>query len=132
MYNMDILDIIIGILILLIVGVVIWMFYEIIKSIYYLTLRYETFPSVAKVCKKEHENEYTTTTMMTVGNVMVPQFRHHDEEYNVYLMYEEQQHCINDEDLYNSVNIDDVVNIFVHKGYNKKDEVKDVYLSTEE
>ena len=132
MYNMDILDIIIGILILLIVGVVIWMFYEIIKSIYHLTLRYETFPSVAKVCKKEHENEYTTTTMMTVGNVMVPQFRHHDEEYNVYLMYEEQQHCINDEDLYNSVNIDDVVNILVHKGYNKKDEVKDVYLSTEE
>ena len=119
-----------GFLLLLIIGSVIWLIYEKIIAIYHMKLRYETFPSRAKVCKKEYEDEYTNIIM--VGKVMVPQTHYYDEEYNVYLMYNGEQYCFDDEELYNSVNIGDTVHVLVHKGYNKKDELKHVYLSIEE
>ena len=123
-----ILYVLLGILILMLVGLVIWLIYEIIIAIYHKTLRYETFPSTAKVCNKEYEEEYTTWIMS--GKTMIPQF--HDEEFNVYLMYEGEQYCFDDKDLYNSVNISDNVRVLVHNGYNKKDELKHIYLSIEE
>lgn len=121
-----------GITALLIVIAVILGIYELIKAIYHKTLRYETFPGIAKVCKKEYEDEYTTTTMLYMGeNLLLPQNHHYDEEYNVYLMYEGEEYCFDDEELYNSVKIGDSVRVLVHKGYNKSDDVKHVYLSIE-
>ena len=88
------------------------------------SLRYETFSAKARVCKKKYEDSYTTISM--VGTVPVPQ--HHDEEYNVYLMYKGKVHCLNDKDLYQKVDVGDVVSVLVHKGYNKNGELKHVYL----
>lgn len=123
-----ILSILFGILALL----VIWIVYEIIIAIYHKTLRYETFPSTAEVFEKEYEGAYNTTTMVMVGKTMTPRIQYHDEEYNVYLMYEGEEYCFDDEDLYNSVNKGDMIPVVVHKGYNKHDEVKNVYLSLEQ
>ena len=101
-----ILNMLMSVSILLVVGLVIWLIYEVIRQVYCDTLRYETFSDTAKVCSKKYE-----------------------EEYNVYLMYYGEQHCFDDEQLYNSVNIGDSVCILVHKGYNTKNELKNVYLS---
>ena len=123
-----ILYILIGILVLFVGGLIVWGIYALVVAIYRKTLRYETFPSTAKVCNKEYEDEYTTYIM--IGEIMTPQF--HDEEYNVYLLYEGEEHCFDYEDLYEKVNVDDVIRVIVHKGYNKHDEVKHVYLSIED
>lgn len=127
-----ILNILFGILVLLLGGFVIWIIYEIIIAIYHKTLRYEMFPSTAKVCKIKYEPAYTTTTMIMVGKTIIPQRHHHDEEYNVYLMYEGEEYCFDDKKIYNSVNVGDMVSVVVHKGYNKHNELKHVYLSLEE
>ena len=79
----------------------------------------------------EYEDEYTTTTMIMVGKTMIPQMHHHDEEYNVYLMYDGEEYCFDDENLYNSVNVGNMVRVVVHKGYNKHNQLKHVYLSLE-
>lgn len=130
---MDIFEnILFGLIVLLIVGLAIWLIYEIIIQIYHKTLRYETFPSSAKVCNKKYKDEYITTTRMMVGKVLLPQTHYHDEEYNVYLMYKGGQYRFDDKELYNSVNIGDIVRVLVHEGYNKKGELKYVYLSIEE
>lgn len=127
-----ILNILSGILALLIGLIVIWIIYEISIAIYHKTLRYEQFPSTAKVCKMEYEEEYSTTTMVMVGKTMIPQTHHHAEEHNVYLMYDDEEYCFDDENLYNSVNVGDIVRVIVHKGYNKHDVLKHLYLSLEE
>ena len=126
-----ILNILLGILVLLCAGIVIWYIYEIIIAIYHKTLRYETFLSTAKVCKMEYEDGYTTTHMINMGWTMIPQGRHHDAEYNVYLMYDGEEYCFNDEKLYHSVNVGNMVRVVVHKGYNKHNQLKHVYLSLE-
>lgn len=117
-----------GVTMLLLVGLVVWIIYEIVMAIYRKTLRYKIFYADVPVCKKEYEEEYTTSIM--AGKVMVPQF--HDDEYNVYLMYKGESHCIDSEELYKAVNVGDIVRVKVHKGYNKRNEVKDVYLSIED
>jgi len=127
-----ILNILFVILVLLLVGALIWLFYKIIMVIYYKALRYETFPSTAEVCKKEYKDEHSTTTMILVGKVLVPRTVHYDAQYNVYLMYNSEKYCLDDEILYNSVNVGDIVRILVHNGYNKRNELKHVYLSVEE
>ncbi len=55
---------------------------------------------------------------------MVPHTQYYDEEYNVYLMYEGEEYCFDDENLYNSVNVGDMIRVLVHKGYNKQNELK--------
>ena len=122
-----ILYILLVILILLFVGLVIWIICEISMAAYHKTLRYETFFSTAEVCKKKYEEEYTT--MLYIGKVYMPQI--HEEEYNVYLMYDGKQYCFDDENLYNSVDVGDIVNVVIHEGYNKQNELKYVYLSLE-
>ena len=127
-----ILYLLLGILILTFVGYVTWLVYKIIITIYHKTLRYETFSSTAKVCDKDYENDHTVTICTMVGKKMIPQIYHFDDEFNVYLLYDGKQYCFDNEDLYNSVNINDNVSVLVHKGYNKNDELKHVYLSIEE
>lgn len=110
--------------ILLVIPVLLVIFLISEVSQQFKSLRYETFSAKARVCKKKYEDSYTTISM--VGTVPVPQ--HHDEEYNVYLMYKGKVHCLNDKDLYQKVDVGDVVSVLVHKGYNKNGELKHVYL----
>lgn len=70
-------------------------FCDIIIEIYHKTLRHETFPSSAKVCRFEYKEEYTTTTMTMIGKTLVPRSHHHAEEYNVYVMYDGEEYCKN-------------------------------------
>ena len=123
------MNILMSISVLIVVGLVIWLIYEVLMEVYYSTLRYETFSDTAEVYSKKHEKEYTTTTIIPAGRVMVPQIHYHDEEYNVCLMYRGEQHNFDNKDLYYSVEIGDSVCILVHKGYNTKNELKKVYLS---
>ncbi len=93
------------------------------KKIYHKTLRYETSFSTAKVLNKKHEEEYDFYLQGTV---------HHDEEFNVYLMYEGKQYCFNSKKLYKSVHAGDMACILVHKGYNKKNKLKHTYITIDE
>lgn len=104
----------------------------IVATIYPATLRYEEIPDVSvKVEGKQYEEPYVTTSMIYVGKTMVLQTHHHDEEYNVYVSYEGETYCINDENLYKRVNVNDNIYVCVHKGYNKKGEEKNIYLTAE-
>ena len=122
------LYIVLTILLLSTLIILIWLTADFIM---HLTLRYETFPSQANVCRKKYRPSYTTTTLSKVGKITVPQIHHHSAEYNVYLMYNGEEYCINDKNLYNSVKIGNMVRVFVNKGYNKRHQLKDVYLSLE-
>lgn len=124
--SMDcVIVLLLGVITVLFAVVAVWLMYVIVMAIYRKTLRYETFYANVPVCEKEYEKEHITYVM--TGKVMVPQF--HDRKYNVYLMYEGKSHSIDSEELYGRVNVGEIVRVKVHKGYNKRDEVKDVYLS---
>ena len=95
-------------------------------------LRYEDFSEVVKVVRKEHKDAYTTymSTITSTGKtttMLIPIF--HDEEFNVYLGYKGNEHCFDDEDMYDSLKVGDKVNVVVHEGYNKKGELKNTYLT---
>lgn len=100
--------------------------------IYPATLRYEEIPNVlVKVVDKQYKEPYSTTTMMYVGKTLIPQTYYYDEEYNVYALYDGERYCIDDEELYESVKIDDEIYVCVHKGYNKDNEEKYIYLTAD-
>lgn len=105
--------------------------YAIGDEIYKQTLRYEKFNKCVKVCKKEHKKAYSTTVLMPVGKIMVPQTQYHDEEYIVHVIYDGKKYYIKNEELYNSVNVNDMIWVWVHKGYNNKNEVKNIYITAE-
>ncbi len=113
-----------GFIIFLIILLIKWIIATISDNI----LRYEICPSTAKVCKKEHKDEHTTT-IIKIGFIKIPKTYHYDAEYKVYLMYEGEEHCFNNKNLYESSNIGDVVEILIHKGYNAQNKLEDVYLS---
>lgn len=110
-------------------GLVGYLVYLLVEDFYIRHLEYETFEDTAVVDSCEYEEPYTTTTMMKVGKVMVPQLHHHDEEYNVWLEYEGELYCIDDEELFNSVEENEEIRVWVNKGYNRKGELKYIYLS---
>lgn len=111
------------------IGVIAWLIYEFCLSIYHKTLRYEITPSIAIVGNKEYTAAYTTTTMIWVGKTMVPQVHFHDAEYNVYLIYNQKSYPFNNKDLYDNVDTGHKINVLVHKGYNKNNELQHIYLS---
>lgn len=123
---------IVGFVLLLCVGFAIYFIYYLCITIYRKTLRYDTFSSTAQVCYKEYEEEYSTTSFIHVDKVLVPHTQEHDEEYKVYLMFEDKEYVFDDENLYKEVNVGDSIRVTVHKGYNKKDELKHVYLSIDD
>lgn len=133
---MDIMDIILKVflvfLVVVLVLAVILLVYNTVIVIYRGTLEYETFSDTAMVSDMEYEDDYNTTTFVRSGKVTVPVTTYHDEEYNVYVTYEGEEYCLDDADLYEQVNIGDVIDVLVHKGYNKNGEVKHIYLSIED
>ena len=89
---------------MLLVGLVVWLIYDFVMANRKI-LRYETFHADVPVCKKE----YITLS----EKVMVPQF--HDDEYNVYLLYEGKPYRFVSEKLYKTVNVGDIVRVEVHR-----------------
>ncbi|MBR4110805.1 MAG: hypothetical protein IKK43_03870 [Clostridia bacterium] len=54
---------------------------------------------------------------------------YHAEEYSVCIKYDGKEFCRDDEKLYKSVEVGDEVRVLVHKGYNKHNKLKHIYLS---
>lgn len=111
------------------VACIVLLFYLIGTLIYRSNLRYEDSTDTAVVLSKNYVAPYTTTTYIQVGKTSVPQVQHHSEEYNVWLLYEGEKYCIDNESFYQSVSVDSTVSVIVHRGYNKHDELKYIYLS---
>ena len=108
---------------------IIELIYTIFLEVYHSTLQYQTYFDIVQVVDKEYEEQHTSTTIMPVGKVIVPQSRYHDEEYNVHVIYEGKDYCINNKDLYERVNVGDKVCLKIHKGYNKKQEIKHIFIT---
>ena len=115
-----ILGVVIGIIVLVVVGVAVAVISE--KT----ALRYETMRDVAKVVRKEEDDNF----VLQIATKTYPLGLW--DEYNVYLSYKGEEHCIDDEDLYEKVKVGDTVRILVHKGYNKNGELKRTYISCED
>ena len=96
------------------------------------TLRYKTFQSTAKVCKKEYVPEHNYCQMILCGKTMVPSTIHYDEEYNVCVMYNGVKHWFTNKYLYDKVNIGDIVPVLVHKGYNEEGILKNIYITIDD
>ena len=113
-----------GIIALVVVGLVICLIYEIAMAIYRKTaLRYETTSDVAKVVYKDYDDNFAmqyATKTYPLGLF---------DEYNVYILYNGEKHCFDDEDLYEKVKVGDIVHILIHNGYDKHGEIKHTYLS---
>ncbi len=119
-------NIIIALAIILLIVVVVMGISEMAKAIYKSTLRYETSYEDVPVRKKEYVEGYTTTMVVGRGLIM-PQT--HNDMYNVFLMYDGEQYCIDDKELYDKVNVGDIITVQVHKGYNKKKQLCDVQIT---
>lgn len=102
--------------------------YAIEMKTYRKKLRYEIYPDTAKVKSKEHVAAYTTTCMVLIGKIMMPQTTYHSEKFNVCLVHDGKEYCFNNEEMYNLLEVGDSVYVMVHKGFNKRNEVKDIYL----
>ena len=113
-----------GIIALVVVGLVICLIYEIAMAIYRKTaLRYETTSDVAKVVYKDYDDNFAmqyATKTYPLGLF---------DEYNVYILYNGEKHCSDDEDLYEKVKVGDIVHILIHNGYDKHGVIKHTYLS---
>lgn len=105
--------------------------YVIGAEIYKLTLRYETSKEYVKVYKKEYKNAHSTTILMPVDEIMIPQTQHHKAEYNIYIIYDEEIYCINNKDLFDIVDSNDIICVYAHKGYNRQNVLKDIYFDVE-
>lgn len=120
------MNIIIGIIALVVVGLVTWLIYEITIAIYRKTaLRYETTRDVAKVVDKDYDDNFA----LQIATKTYPLGLY--DEYNVYILYNGEKHSFDDEDLYEKVKVGDIVHILIHKGYDKHGELKHTYLSIE-
>ena len=118
--------------ILILIGIVLlgMLFYVIGCEIYYATLKYKSHTETVTVLEKKFKAAYTSTTYMRVGKVTVPQTHHHDEEYNVYVDYKGVTYCIDDNDLFEKVEIGESITVTVNEGYNRKGQVKNIYLTS--
>lgn len=119
--------ILLGIIALIVVGFVILLIYDCIITIYRKTaLRYETTPDVATVVDKEYDDNFSlqiATKTYPLGLF---------DEHNVYIVYKGEEHCFDNEDLYEKVKVGDTVRILIHKGFDKYGELKHTYLSIED
>lgn len=120
------MNIIIGIIVLVVVGIAIGLIYEIAMAIYRKTaLRYETTRDVAKVVDKDYDDNFA----LQLATKTYPLGLY--DEYNVYIWYNGEKHCFDDKALYKKVKVGDIVHILIHNGYNKHGELKHTYLSIE-
>lgn len=65
------------------------------------------------IINKEYHPSHTTTTMVMSGKVMIPITTHHSEEWRVKVrLYDDNTGSVSvSEEYYNSINIDDEVNV---------------------
>lgn len=111
---------------LVVLSLVAWLVYELVIAIYNKTaLRYETIRDVAKVISK---TPYNTIAMQIATKMYPPVLLF---QYNVYILYNGEEHCFDDANLYREVETGDNVCVLVHNGYNKNGELKRTYLSIE-
>lgn len=92
-------------------------------------LSYEERPVKVTVVNKKHIAQYSSTSFIPTGKVVTPQIYYHPEEYQVYVKWREKIYHINNEELFNNVKKDDVVEVVAHLGYNKSAVEKDAYLT---
>lgn len=122
-----------AICVIAIVGLIVWIIYELYIASRNEFLRYEEFHELVEVIRKNYQKEETNYIPMTISTgettttIMTPIF--HDEEFNVYLVYKGNEYCFNDEDMFNSLKVGDKVNVVVHEGYNQKGDLKNTYLT---
>lgn len=117
----------IGIVALIVLGLIVWLIYKGVVAIYRkTTLRYETTRDVAKVIRKEEDDNFA----LQIATKTYPLGLY--DEYDVYISYKGEEHCFDDEDLYEKVEAGDTVRILVHRGYDKFGELKHTYLSIED
>ena len=84
-------------------------------------LTYDKQPVTVKVVDKRHVHAYPTTT--------VPQLHHHPAKFEVILSWRNENYPVDDEEVFNELEIGDTVLAMANIGYNKAGVEKDVYLS---
>ncbi|WP_353096211.1 hypothetical protein [Tissierella praeacuta] len=82
--------------------------------------RYELVGEVdAVVINKEHKESYTTMTVIPVFNgkttMMIPRTQYHPERHYIELRYKDMTKTIDNEELYNTIDIDDIVKVNIKK-----------------
>ena len=121
--------VLIALFIVVIGGLTIWGFHDLIIWIRNKLLRYEEFDDYVKVVNKKFKDEDTTVTFIPAGNAMIPQTHIDDEEFNVYVTYKGNDYCFDDKELFNSIEIGNIILAHIHIGYNKKNVAKRTILT---
>jgi len=115
-----------------VIGIGILVIYIIYTEMYNSNLRYESCEAAVKVTGKRHENEYISNISLPIkfGNITtfnkIPQY--HNEKFIVYVQYDGNEYSLNNEKIFNSTSVGSYIKVRVNKGYNKKGELKNVYL----
>lgn len=104
---MDLLEIVLHMLIGLVTGLLIYGCYSIVIATRNKFLNYETFEANVKVVDKEYE----------------------DEEFNVTVTYDGRNYYFDNEDLFNSVEVGDIISAQIHIGYNKNEIAKHTHVT---
>lgn len=85
-------------------------------------LQYQTNFEVVIVCGKEYVPEYRSPIIIPglPLSAMLINHLHYEAEYNIFLMYEGKKYCINDRNLYQSVDIGNTISVCMHRACDKK------------
>ncbi len=117
------------VIVILLVFVVATVFFVLGIEIRNAFLEYDEVPVMARVVGKNYSPSYTTTSFIQSGKVSVPQMHYNPAQHNVFLQWNEFEDCIDNEQFYNSVEIGDVIEARLHRGYNKAGVIKNSYFT---
>lgn len=82
--------------------------------------RFETTICQAKVVRKNYEPDCMSNECAFIGSMYLPVKKYHFERYNVFLIYDGCEFCIDDKNLFATANFGDYVEIKLTKGFDKK------------
>lgn len=122
-------NIFLAVSILIIVALFAFLIFVVYIEIRNAFLEYDEIPVMARVVGKKYSPSYTITTLIPVGKVTVPQSRIVPAEYNAFLQWNEFEDSIDNEELFDSIEIGDVIQAHLHRGYNKSGVVKNFYFT---
>lgn len=125
--------------ILVVIGIVLFLgvcmtivFQDAIIEIRNSKLRYEGHQELVKVVSKEHRYEYKLPYFMMSRDVYYPQYLQYPEEYIVNVECKNgETYSIKNMKLFESVQIDDMIEVWLNVGYDKNNEVKNIYVTAE-
>lgn len=125
--------ILMGIVILLFLGggmaIVFW---DAIIEMRNSKLWYEGHQELVKVISKEHRYEYKLPYFMMSRDVYYPQYLQYPEEYIVNIECKNgKTYPIKNMKLFESVEINDMIEVWINVGYDKNGEVKNIYVTAE-